>query len=87
MTERLGRIRGVEGLGRRAARRPCFGFDPRYVCWVGDSDRLRVFVLGVMLLGVDLFVFLQILRSFERLLADLANVRFKRRMNYHTKTD
>jgi len=39
-------------------------------------------VLGVVLLGVDLFVFLEILRTFERLLADLANMRFERRMDY-----
>jgi hypothetical protein len=31
-------------------------------------------VLGVVFLGVDLFVFLQILRTFEGLLADLANM-------------
>lgn len=31
-------------------------------------------MLGMMLLGVDLFVFLQILRTFEGLLADLANM-------------
>ena len=34
-----------------------------------------------MLLGVDLFVFLKILRTFERLLADLANVGLERRMD------
>jgi len=44
-------------------------------------------VLGVVLLGVDLFVFLQILRTFERLLADLANVGLERRMDCQTNTD
>ena len=80
MTERLG-IRGVERLGRQAIRRSRLGFNPGYVCRVGHGDRLRVFVLGVMFLGVDLFVFLQVLRTFERLLADLANMRFERRVD------
>jgi len=40
-----------------------------------------MFVLGVMFLCVDLFVFLQILRTLERLLADLANMRFERCMD------
>jgi len=82
MIERLGRIRGMERLGRRAIRRSYLGFDPRCVCRVGDSDRLGVFVLSVVFLGMDLFVFLQILRAFERLVADLANMRFERCVNY-----
>jgi hypothetical protein len=81
MIKRLGRIRGVERLGRRAIRRPWLGFDPRCVRRVGDGDRLRVFVLDMVLLGVDLFVFLQVLRTFERLLADLTNMRLERGMD------
>jgi hypothetical protein len=38
-------------------------------------------VLGVVFLGVDLFVFLKILRTFERLLTDLANMRLERRVD------
>jgi hypothetical protein len=74
-------IQGVERLGRRPIRRPCLGFYPRRICRVGDCDRFRVFVLGMVLLGVDLFVFLQILRTFKRLLAYLANMRFERRVD------
>jgi hypothetical protein len=74
-------IQGVERLGRRPIRRPCLGFYPCRICRVGDCDRFRVFVLGMVLLGVDLFVFLQILRTFKRLLAYLANMRFERRMD------
>ena len=68
-------------LGRKAIRRPWLGFDPRCISWVGDGNRLGVFVLSVMFLSVDLFVFLKILRTFERLLADLANMRLERRMD------
>ena len=38
-------------------------------------------MLGVVFFGVDLLVFLQILRTFERLLAYLTNVRFERRVD------
>jgi len=44
-------------------------------------------MLNVMFLGVDLFVFLKILRTFERLLAYLANMRLERRMDYWTRAD
>ena len=71
----------MERLGRKTIRWPCLSFDPRRICRVGDGDRLGVFVLGVVFLGVDLFMFLQILRTFERLLADLANMRLERRMD------
>jgi hypothetical protein len=40
-----------------------------------------MFVLGMMLFGVDLFMFLQILRTLERLLAYLANMWFEWRMD------
>jgi len=46
-----------------------------------------MFVLSVMFLGVDLFVFLKILRTFERLLAYFANVRLERRVDYWMRTD
>ena len=80
--ERLGRVRRVERLGRKAIGRSCLGFYPRCICWVGDGNRLGVLVLSVMFLGVDLFVFLKILRTFKRLVADLANMRLERRMDY-----
>ena len=38
-------------------------------------------MLGMVLLGVDLFVFLQILGTFEGLLADLANMGFEWRVD------
>ena len=77
MIKRLGRIRGVERLGRKTIRRSRLGFDPRCVRRVSDGDRLGVFVLSVMFFSVDLFVFLQILRTFESLLADFANMRLE----------
>lgn len=42
-----------------------------------DGDGLRVLVLGVMLLGVDLLVLLEILRALESLGADLWSARKK----------
>ena len=59
----------------------CFGFDPRRVCRVGDGNCLGVSVLGMMLLSMDLFMFLQILRTFEGLATDLAIMGFEWRMN------
>lgn len=87
MIERLGRIRGVERLGRRSVRRSGLCFDPRCVRWVSDGNRLGVFMLSVMLFSVDLFVFLQILRTFEGLLADFANMGLERCMDCATSTD
>lgn len=87
MIERLGGVRGVERLGRKAVRRSCLGFDPRCVRWVSDGNRLGVFVLSVMFFSVDLFVLLQILRTFKRLLADFANVGLERCVDCAASTD
>jgi hypothetical protein len=71
----------MKRLGHWAVRRSCLGLDPGCVRRVGDGDRLRVLVLGVMLLRMDLFVFLQILRTFETFLANIAVVGLEWRMN------
>ena len=48
---------------------------------VPESHRgLGVLVQGMMFLGMDLFMFLQILWPFERFLADRASMRFERGM-------
>ena len=86
MIKRLGGIRRVERLGGQPIRWSRLCFDSCCVYRVGDGDRLRMLVLGVMLLSMDLFVLLQILRSFERLLADLANVRFEWCMDCQVST-
>ena len=43
-------------------------------------------MLGVVLLSMDLFVFLQILGTFEGLLANLTNMRLEWRMNCQQST-
>ncbi len=45
-----------------------------------DGDGLGMLVNGMVLLGVDLLVLLEVLRSLEALLADLADVRLERGM-------
>jgi hypothetical protein len=37
-----------------------------YIYWIDDGDCLGMFVLLMMLFGMDLFVFLEILRTLER---------------------
>ena len=44
------------------------------VCRILNGDRLGVLVLLVVLLGMDLFVLLQVLGTLERFLAYFANV-------------
>lgn len=56
--------------------------DTRTIGRVGDGDSLGVLVLGVMLLGMDLLVLLEVLRPFEWLLADYADVRFEWGMDW-----
>lgn len=46
-----------------------------------DGDRLGVLVLRMMRLCVDFFMFLKILRPFKRLVTDVAQMRFERRMH------
>lgn len=43
-------------------------------------------MLSVVLLSVDLFVFLQVLRTFEGLLADLTNVGLEWRVDCQAST-
>ena len=45
--------------------------DPRDICRIGNSDRFRMFVLDMMCLCMNLFMFLEVLWSLEWLLADL----------------
>ena len=45
---------------------------------VGDGFRLGVLVLSMVLLGVNLFVLLEVLRPLEGLFADVADVRLER---------
>lgn len=45
---------------------------------IGDRDSLGMLVSGVMLLGMDLFVLLEVLGALERFLAYLAGVRLER---------
>jgi hypothetical protein len=47
------------------------------VLGIGDGDGLGVLMLGMMLLGVDLFVLLEILGTLEGLVADFADVRLE----------
>ena len=47
----------------------------------GDSDRLGMFVLCVVFLGVNFLVLFQVLRPLERLGADLADVRLEGRVD------
>lgn len=47
------------------------------VTWIRHSNRLGMLMLGVMLLGMDLFVLLEILGTFELLVANGAVVRFE----------
>ena len=68
-----------EGLVECALVRGRIAADPGDVGGVVDGDRLGVLVLGVVLLGVDLFVLLEVLRPLERLFADLGRVSGARR--------
>ena len=45
---------------------------------IGNSNGLGMLVGSMMLFGMDLFVLLKVLRALERLLANLAAVRFER---------
>ena len=65
--------RGCEG-----ARLLVLTTDAGRVRRVGDSDGLGVLVLCVVLLGVDLLVFLEVLRTLEWLLANFAYMRLQR---------
>ena len=48
------------------------------ICGISHGDGLGMLVLGMMLFGVDLFVFLEILGTFEGLLANFADVGLER---------
>ena len=67
----------LQGSGRRVAAHA------RDVGWVDDGDCLGVLVLSMVRLGVNLFVFLQVLRALEALVADLAGVGFEGNMDAH----
>jgi hypothetical protein len=45
--------------------------DPGEISRIGDSDRFGMLVLDMMCLCVNLFMFLEVLWSLERFLADL----------------
>ena len=49
---------------------------------VGDSNRLGVLMLRVVLLCVNLLMLLEVLRPLEGLAADLAYVRLERSVHY-----
>jgi hypothetical protein len=75
----LGRGRGEERAlpERRLGRLPADTLD---VVRVVDGDRLGVLVLGMVLLGVDLLMLLEVLGALEALRADFADVRLQGRV-------
>ena len=63
--------------GPKAARFLVLTADAGRVRGVGDSNRLGVLMLRMVLLCVNLLVFLEVLGTLEGFLADLADMRFE----------
>lgn len=76
------RVPVVDGGGGGIESRVLLAADAGRVGRVGDGDSLGVFVLGVMFLGMDLLMLLEVLRALERFLADNTDMGLERRVDW-----